>query len=106
MEKDEILTCGCCGRGVQNNEAENVHFGMIPYPDDNGFGMCRDCGGDPTAKGTKKKLGWAKTCFCEARFPVIRDALSDKGKANWDKATYAKKCFTVFTFVEKGILSW
>ena len=106
METNQIVSCGCCGRGLQHNEEENTHFNITPYPDDEGFGMCRECGGDPKAKSVKKKLGWASTMYCEARFPVIRDALSDKGKANWDKASYERKCSTVFMFVEKGILSW
>ena len=36
----EVVTCSCCGRGINNTPEENAHFGKSPYPVDEGF-MCR-----------------------------------------------------------------
>ena len=71
----EILTCTCCGRGLRDTPEENVSHGQVPYPHDTGFGLCRECGGDPTAdmttdEGIRKRMGWQMTTFCEARFDL------------------------------------
>ena len=102
----EVVTCGCCGRGVWDNEDENAHFGQQPYPDDAGFGMCKDCGGDKKAADFKKKLGWAATCFYEARFDVARNALNEANKAKWDGLSYERKVAFIIRCLEKGILAW
>ncbi|MBU1082551.1 MAG: hypothetical protein KKB59_18840 [Spirochaetes bacterium] len=101
-----LLSCSCCGAGIRDIEAENAHFGIEPYPDDYGFGMCLGCGGDKKAKSFKKLLGWGMCAFFEARFKVIRDALNDVNREKWDKCTYEKRCGMVKWSLEKGILKW
>ena len=105
-ETYEYVTCGCCGRGVRNNAEENTHFNDVPYPDDNGFGMCVECGGDKNHPDIQNKLGWAGRCFFEARFDVVRNQLSEASgaKAKWDRFSYEKKCAMVARLVEKGVM--
>jgi len=99
---ETYVTCHCCGRGIRDNAEENAHFGQVPYPDDQGFGMCKDCGGDAKAPDIKGKLGWAGRCFFEARFDVVRRALSSENQAKWDTWPYERKVALVTRLVEKG----
>lgn len=105
----DVLSCSCCGKGIRNDE--NVDRDAIPYPHDQGFGMCVDCGGDKEAdtttdEGLKQALGWAGRTFYEARFPVIRDGLNEGNKKKWDGLSYRKKVLLVGRMLEKGILKW
>jgi len=100
----ELLTCSCCGKGVWNTPEENTHYGEVPYPDDNGFGMCRECGGDDKAEDIQDKLGWAGRCFFEARFDVVRRGLNPENQVKWDRWSYEKKVAMVTRLVEKGTM--
>lgn len=104
-----MLTCSCCGSGVTCDD--NVVKDQVPYPFDEGYGLCIECGGDDkadtsTLDGFKRALGWQKCMFYEARFSVVRDALNEQNKQKWDKLSYAKKCHIVHDFVEKGWIKW
>ena len=99
-----FLTCSCCGNGLGNNAKENVAFGQEPYPFDEGFGMCRDCGGDPEGDTIRKKMGWATATFCEARFNVLRSRLNEKNRTKFDACSYEKKCLLILSAVEDGYL--
>ena len=110
MEEALLLTCGCCGKGIYDTK-DNIHFGMTPYPDDIGFGMCRECGGDDSItneeaikdeKAFKKKLGWGGQAFFESRFDIVQRALTDKEK--WKKLPYRKKVAVITQFIEKGFM--
>ena len=101
------LTCTCCGRGLRDTPEENVSHGQVPYPHDTGFGLCRGCGGDPTAdmttdEGIQRRMGWQMTTFCEARFDVVRKNLKPQQQAKWDGLSYAKKCSVVLGLVREG----
>lgn len=110
----EIVSCTCCGKGIRDNAEENVHFGQDPYPDDTGYGMCTECGGDSKVKvdnpldedKVKKRLGWAACCFYEARFPIIRDHLTNRPDLveKFDKMSYVQKVSMVVKAVEKGMM--
>lgn len=104
-----MVTCSCCGHGI--TDEQNVDHRKIPYPHDEGFGMCIPCGGDSKAdistdEGFKKRIGWGMQMFYEARFDLIRNNLNEKNKEKWDKLTYRKKCFIIIDFMEKGIIKW
>jgi hypothetical protein len=99
-----IVSCSCCGKGIYDNAKENVHFGMIPYPDDNGFGMCVECGGDKKSKDPKKRMGWGMVTFVEARFDTVRKSLNEKNQKKWDECTWEKKALVVLGLVEKGAM--
>jgi len=101
-EEKQYLTCGCCGKW---------YWGFVPKENgvqtyDNGVGMCPDCGGDPKAKTVKKRLGWAACTYYEARFDLLRKALSEKSKAKFDGLTYERKVFVIQKMLEKGIIKW
>ena len=105
----EILSCTCCGQGVCDTPEENVSHGQMPYPHDAGFGLCRECGGDPTAdtstdEGVKKRMGWQMTTFCEARFDLVRQNLKPQQQSHWDSLSYAKKCTVVLGLVRQGTI--
>jgi hypothetical protein len=102
--QDVYLSCSCCGAGILNNAEQNVHFGLVPYPDDQGFGMCKDCGGDKDSDDIKKRMGWGMVTFVEARFDTIRKNLSEKNQKNWDRCSWEKKACIVLDFVEKGVM--
>lgn len=99
-----FLDCSCCGGMVANNAEENVYHGVEPYPSDKGYGMCRDCGGDPEASTDKAKMGWAMRCFVEARFNVVRSNLQPHNQNHWDGLTYTEKAGMVVTMVERGVI--
>lgn len=103
---NRILICSCCGKGVPDSEEHNVSFRMVPYPHDNGRGMCTECGGDKNATDIKKRLGFAMCAFCEARFDVVRSSLSAEKQIIWDESSYEQKCLFINKIIEKGILKW
>lgn len=102
MELNDIITCGCCGRGLHNNAGENTHFGIIPYPDDEGYGMCVECGGDKKSKDFRKRLGWAGEAFYDARVEVLRNNLSPENKAKFESMTYERKVVIIVKLIERG----
>ncbi len=120
-DEGEYITCSCCGVMLRNNARQNADYGKVPYPQDEGFGHCRSCGGYPVTKAeegkpmteaqVKKKLGWAACSFYESRFPIIRQKLAEIAKEHpekahilekWDKMTYLQHCEMVIKSVEKG----
>ena len=105
----DVLTCTCCGRGLCDTPNENVSHGQVPYPHDVGFGLCRSCGGDPTADmttegGVRKRMGWQMSSFCEARFEPVRRGLKPENRARWDALSYARKCSVVLGLVREGTI--
>lgn len=109
MHTDIMLSCSCCGKGIRDNAEENVSFGKVPYPDDTGFGMCRECGGDDKAdistdEGWKKRIGWGLRMFYEARFDIVRKRLSEEARKKWDASSYRKKCLIIAEFVREGLM--
>jgi hypothetical protein len=118
-EDGDFIICGCCGAMIHHTKEENVHYGREPYPDDNGFGMCRGCGGMQghpdkpeeypdvnNEEEVKEAMGWAACCFYETRFDTIRGALNEKNRKNWDGLSYLKKVRIVQMFLEDGTLKW
>jgi hypothetical protein len=101
----EALTCDFCGQGILDTPEDNCWHGVLPYPGDiDHTGMCRACGGDPTAGTVRKKLGWAMTCFVDARIPIIRNALSPANRASFEKMDYEGKANVVTRMVAKGVI--
>jgi hypothetical protein len=100
------LACDYCGDGVEDTPEANVWHGLLPYPGDpNTIGMCRKCGGDPTAKTTRERLGWAMTCFVDARIPILQRALSEGNRERFEKMSYERKAAVVVRMVEKGLMT-
>ncbi|MDD4979587.1 MAG: hypothetical protein PHI29_13255 [Gallionella sp.] len=93
-EKTKLEPCGCCSKLVE--VAEDVNREDV---------YCTDCMGDPKAKSTKDRLGWAGRQFFEARFPIVRNALSKEAhKQKWDKMTYEKKVAFIGKMIEQGAM--
>lgn len=101
----KILICSCCGKDVPNDEEHNASFGIVPYPHDNGCGICIECGGDKNTTDIKKYLGWAMRTFCEARFDTVRNNLGEKNQKRWDSISYEEKCAFIVRLIEKGIMT-
>lgn len=102
---NRILICLCCGKDVPDDEEHNSSSGIVPYPHDDGCGMCIECGGDKNATDIKKYLGWAVCTFYEARFDVARNNLSTENQKKWDGFSYEKKCSFIGRLVKKGIIT-
>ena len=106
------LACSCCGKGITNTPEQNTDYvdGVTCHPHDVGYGMCKECGGDPQAKGddevaVKERLGWALTAFIDARIPLVRRALTDPVKlAKFDGFSYLKKVQFIQKCIEKGLM--
>lgn len=104
MSEIETLICSCCGRGVLDDAEHNVSHGESPYPHDEGFGMCRDCGGDSKAKGLPERLGWAAKMFYDTRIKILEEKLSSENSKRFKSMPYRKKIAIVARMVEKGVM--
>ncbi len=102
--ENEIVTCSCCGRGLRDNAEENVDYGKVPNPHDTGFGMCRECGGDPKAADVRKRMGWAACAFYDARIDVLKEQLNEDHKKRFDALPYEKKVVLIARLIEKGAM--
>ena len=110
-EQRTVVTCTYCGRLIENNPTENVSFAEHPYPHDEGFGACRDCGGDPSVskddhspEALKKRLGLNAVSFYEARFEIVQKALSPENLAKFEAMDYAQKIAVIARLIEKGAM--
>lgn len=87
MESENEATCSSCG-----HYDENVSVGIIPYPHDDGMGICPDC------------VNWAWDMFFSTRFKIIEKNLmpdiAEKFRA-WD---YEKKVTFVKQLIIKGAM--
>lgn len=101
-EEEEIVFCTCCGDLL--NPDENIVKDEVPYPYDKGFGMCKGCGGDEESDDIRKKLGWASTCFFDARIEIIEKQLCDDHVERWAKLSYLRKCDFIMKLIEKGAM--
>lgn len=100
----ELLTCTCCRKLIRDCPEENSDYGIWPRLRDTGFGTCIECGGDPNSKSFRKQLGWAGRTFYEARFNVLRDALSEERRAKFDSLPYWKKVAVIGRLIERGAM--
>jgi hypothetical protein len=102
----EALSCDFCGKGILDTPEENAWHGVVPYPGDLPHtGMCLGCGGGPSARAARKRLGWAMTAFIDARIPIIRDALSPANRASFEKMDYEGKANVVTRMVARGVIA-
>lgn len=105
----KLVTCSCCGDTIEDTEEENVSYGLMPYPDDEGYGTCTRCGGDRKAQGDsddqiKKRIGWAAQAFYEARFEILSKKLSPVNSAKFLKMNYGDKMNVVDKMINSGSL--
>jgi hypothetical protein len=99
------LACDYCDKGIEDTPEQNAWHDVVPYPGDRNYtGLCLGCAGDPSAKTVRKRMGWALTCFVDARIPIVRDALSFANRANFEKMTYEQKANVVIRMVGKGLI--
>lgn len=111
----DMITCGCCGKGILNTPAENTHYGISPYPDDTGFGMCVECGGDKTIvpdaqthiyteAQVRKKLGWAGCAFYDTRIELLQNKLTETNKTKFNAMSFERKVLIIAKMVERGAM--
>src|SRR6202162_4064970 len=91
FEHPVYLDCSCCGKLIENSTDQNASFGLEPYPHDQGFGMCFDCGGDPQSDDIRTQLGWAGRTFFETRMSIVREHLNPENRAKFDAMNYERK---------------
>src|SRR6266436_9304383 len=91
LEQPKYVTCSGCGEMIEDSTDQNASFGMEPYPQDQGFGMCFACGGDPHSDDIHARLGWAGRTFYETRMSIVRERLSPENRAKFDEMDYGWK---------------
>ena len=106
----DLLTCSCCGTGVYDTPEHNVSHGEVPYPHDQGFGMCVKCGGDKRETGTtapklRKRMGWAGQTFFDARIEVLRKRLTGANLEKFNTMSFERKVVVITKMVERGMLT-
>ena len=99
------LVCTCCGASIQDDAAENVWHGEVPYPGDIGTGMCRSCGGDPEAKEPRARLGFAVTTFVDARIRLVAERLSRNNRQRFFAMPYEEQANFILRLVGKGVIT-
>jgi hypothetical protein len=93
------LDCSCCGKPIENSTDQNASFGLAPYPHDQGFGMCFDCGGDSQSDDIRTQLGWAGRMFFETRMSIVRKHLNPENRAKFDAMNYERKVSFIGLFI-------
>jgi len=102
--QNDDLACSCCGCNVPDTYKHNVSFNEVPYPHDNGIGLCRACGGDHKAKTVRDRLGWAACAFYDCRIEILLNKLSPAAADKLKAMEYAKQCDVVGKMIEKGVM--
>ncbi len=74
--------------------------GQMPWCDDEW--ACYSCGGDPKARGIRRKMGWAATMFYDARIPILAEQLSAENRQRFLRMKYAQKCNIIGKMIERG----
>ena len=100
-----VLVCACCGIDLTDTEKENAWYGEVPYPGDEGTGLCRECGGDPHADDTRKRIGFVVATFVDARIAIVAARFSEKNREEFLSADYEKQVRVVLRLVARGALS-
>ena len=103
--RDALVVCTCCGASIQDDAKENVWHGLTPYPGDAGTGMCRGCGGDAEAKEPRARLGFATTCFVDARIPLVGERLSRNNRQRFFSMPYEDQADFVLHLAKKGLIA-
>jgi hypothetical protein len=94
---------------TQNKDANQVaQIALIPADNEPKSSNPQEIVGKKTKplseKAARRKLGWAMTAFCEARFSIIRENLTPEHQAQWDAFSFEKKCFVVQGYVKRGLM--
>jgi hypothetical protein len=100
-----VLVCACCGIALTDSEEDNAWYGELPYPGDQGTGLCRECGGDPHADDTRKRIGFVVATFVDARIAIVAARLSEGNREEFLSADYEKQVRVVLRLVARGALS-
>ena len=100
--EDAYVKCSCCGELIKNSPEENNDFGQNSY--DEGFGMCRECGGDPNSDDILMRLGWAGRTFFDARIDIVRERLKPEKRAKFDAMSYERQVAFVSRCIERGLM--
>jgi len=100
----EWLLCSCCGHMLRDTAAENCSHGAVPYPFDQGYGMCRRCGGDPTGPTEADRMGWAARAFFETRIALLAQQLSPTNRDKLHAMSYTRQVAVVTRLVQNGSL--
>jgi hypothetical protein len=100
-----VLRCDCCGIAIADTEEDNAWYGEVPYPGEAGTGLCRECGGDPHADDTRKRIGFVVATFVDARIAIVAARLSETNREEFLSADYEKQVRVVLRLVARGALS-
>ncbi len=110
------LSCTCCGKYVLNTPENNVCYHDEPYPQDTGFGQCRECFGHASEETTFgdlskmsdeevwKFLGWAEETFYKSRIEILTEKLNEKNATKFQAMPLWRKIRTIQHAIEKGMM--
>jgi hypothetical protein len=104
VEQPAYVKCSCCGELIENSADKNACFGIEPYPHDDGFGECFECGGDPHSDDILVRLGWMGRTFYEARMDIVRECLSPENRTKFDAMDYERQIAFIGRCIEKGLM--
>jgi hypothetical protein len=102
VSPDGWVVCGHCGKAIEDTPGANVDYQSRGC--DAGIGICRECGGDPTAKSTRRKMGDNLTSFIDHRIPIVRDRLNEANRAKFEAMPYEQQAKVIIRMVERGLL--
>lgn len=103
-DSETWVVCNCCGHIIRNNAEENVSFGQVPYPDDQGFGTCKECYGDKQSGDFKTRLGWAGRIFYDSRIELLKTQLNPPNLAKFEAMSYERQVVLIGRLIEKGAM--
>ena len=104
QREEAYVACSCCGKLIENSKEQNASFGEEPYPHDQGFGMCFECGGDPNSDDFRTKLGWAGQTFFDTRIRIVRKHLHPRNLARFDAMPYERQVGFVGYLIDSGVM--
>jgi hypothetical protein len=89
---------------IEDSTDQNACFGIKPYPHDQGFGECFECGGDPDSEDIRTRLGRSGRTFYETRMDTVRDRLKPDRRAKFDAMDYERKVMFIGQCIERGLI--
>jgi hypothetical protein len=101
---------------LRDNPQENVCYNQHPYPQDDGYGQCVACFGDPILKAEwesrrfseddmRRMLGSTGVQFHGARIQQLRETMKPANVAKLDAMDYEEQVITVIYLIDKGVIT-
>ena len=89
-----VVSCSCCGMGIQDTLANNLDFET--RSSDQGFGHCAACFGPG---------GSAEQMFFRPRIAQLHKMLAPENRAKLNAMSWTQKCAVVGNLIKKGVMT-